>query len=157
MNGNVLAEIKAYLQSIKSFFIEWNVKLVSEWDKIKLIYKDSFIDFTVKERLDDDNAMSQAVGFCFDCYSDFERKWEPLNSEELWKLLNLRPWSVRSILSRIYNKLEVYGKPILQKEQEVANIQNYQQRPRRNTVCKKQSTRAVRSKKNRTQKTLWEN
>lgn len=157
MNWKVLAEIKAYLQSVKSFFVEWNVKLVSERNKIKLIYNDTFINFTIKERIEDQNAMDKVVWFCFDCYADFERKWEPLNSEMLWRLLNLRPWSVRSILSRIYNKLEIYGKPILQKEQETPNIQDYQQRPRRNTVCKEQSTRAVRSKKNRTQKTLWEN
>lgn len=159
MNWKALAEIKGYMQRVRPYFVEWNIRLVSEWWRVKITYKDYFIDFSIKERLskDDKEAIVQVVEFCFDCYSDFEWKGEPLKSETLWVLLNLRPWSVRSILSRIYSKLEIYGKPILQEEQKAPNLQDNKQGTARSLIPKKQSPRNPRTKKNRTQKSLWEN
>ena len=118
MDWKTLVEIKWYLQSIKPLFVEGNVRLVSDDWNIKIAYKDSFLDFTIKERLPywDKEAVEKVVDFCFESYFNFEWKWESLNSEEIWKLLKLRPWSVRAILSKIYNKMEIYGEPILQKE-----------------------------------------
>ena len=118
MEWKTLSEIKSYLQWVKWLFIEGNVRLISEDWNIKISYKDSFLDFTIKERLPywDKEAVDKVVEFCFESYFNFEWKWEALNSEELWKLLRLRPWSVRAILSKIYNKLEIYGEPVLQKK-----------------------------------------
>lgn len=159
MNYKALAEIKAYMQRVKPYFVEWNIRLVSEWWYVKVTYKDYFIDFSLKERLskNDKMAITQVIEFCFDCYSDFEWKWEPLKSEALWILLGLKPWSVRSILSRIYSKLEIYGKPILQEEQKAPNLQDYKQRTTRSRISKKQSPRNPRTKESRTQRTLREN
>lgn len=118
MNWYILIEIKKYLQSIKPLFVEGNIRLISEWWVVKITYKDSFLDFTIKEKLPmgDKEALNKVADFCFDCYFNYEWKWESLNSDILWKLLMLRPWSVRAILSKIYNKLEVYGKPVLQEK-----------------------------------------
>lgn len=118
MDWRTLVMMKKYLQTVKPFFVEGNVRLMSEWWVVKVAYKDYFLDFTIKEKLPDwdKEAMYKLVDFCFDCYCDYEWKWEVLNSEAIWRLLMLRPGSVRSILSRIYSKLEVYGKPILQEK-----------------------------------------
>ncbi len=159
MNWKALAEIKGYMQRVRPYFVEWNIRLVSEWWRVKITYKDYFIDFSIKERLskDDKEAIVQVIEFCFDCYSDFEWKWEPLKSETLWVLLNLRPWSVRSILSRIYSKLQIYGKPILQEEQKAPNLQDNKQGTTRGRIPKKQSPRDTWKKKKRVEVPLWEN
>lgn len=159
MDWKTLIEIKWYLQSIKPLFIEGNIKLISEDWKIKISYKDSFLDFDIKERLPlwDKEAESKVIEFCFDSYFYFEWKGEALNSEIIWKLLKLRPWSVRAILSKIYNKLEIYGKPILQEKQEITNIQDNQQRATRSMIQEESSARDSWEKESRTQKALWEN
>lgn len=118
MNWNTLLEIKKYLQGVKPLFIEWSIRLISEWWNVKITYKDSFLDFTIKEKLPygDKEAVNKVVDFCFNCYFDYEWKGQAFNSEILWKLLNLKPVGVRTILHKIYNKLGVYGKPILQEK-----------------------------------------
>ena len=50
MNWKALAEIKGYMQRVKPYFVEWNIRLVSEWWYVKITYKDYFIDFSLKER-----------------------------------------------------------------------------------------------------------
>ena len=118
MNWSTLVEIKQYLQSIKPLFVEGNIRLISEWWYIKVAYKDCFLDFSIKEKLGnlDKEDLYKVIDFCFDCYFDYEWKWEAMNSEILGRLLNLRPWSVRAILSRVYFKLNTYGKPVLKEK-----------------------------------------
>ena len=151
MDSKTLAEIKAYLQDIKYLFVEGNLRLVSEWWEIKILYKDNFIDFTLKEKVPEGNeeAILKVVSFCFDCYCDNERKGETLNSETLGKLLHLRPWSVRSILSRIYKKLYIYGEPILQQEGKVENLQDNWQESTRDRISEEQSPTDIRGEEER--------
>ena len=116
MNEETLIRIRAYLQSIKSMFIDWSIRLVSEDWIIKITYKDNFIDFTVKEKVkwDDKFAFNRVRIFCFNAYYDYERDWKALNSEEIWRLLWLDWNAVRQQLKRTFKKLNKYGKPFLQ-------------------------------------------
>ena len=118
MEEKTLIRIRAYLQSIKSKFIDWSIRLVSEDWIIKITYKDHFIDFTIKEKIkwNDKEAYNQVVWFCFNCFYDYERDWKEMNSEELWRLLSLDPSAVRQRLFKIVNKLGVYGEQVLSKE-----------------------------------------
>lgn len=152
MNSNTLKEIRAYLQSIKPLFIEGNTKLVSEWWRVKITYKDCFLDFTIKEKLPkaDKECIHKVIDFCFDCYFDYEWKWWPMNSELLGRLLNIKPASLRSVLSHIYNKIEVYGEPILSEKQASSNIQNNQQRTARSIIQEKSCSSNIGEKEERT-------
>lgn len=115
MQELTLLKIKKYLQGIKPLFINGQVRLVSENGVIKITYKDAFVDFTVKERINenDKKAHKQVVNFCFNAYIENERDGTPKTSEEIGRLLDLSDGQVRRILNRIYKKLNEYGKPIL--------------------------------------------
>lgn len=116
MEENTLIRIRAYLQSIRSMFIDWGVKLVSEDGIIKITYKDNFIDFTIKERIKgtEKEMYNGVIVFCFNAFYNYERDWKPLNSEQIWKLLWLDWNAVRQQLKRTFKKLNKYGKPLLQ-------------------------------------------
>jgi hypothetical protein len=110
-----LLNIKKYLQGVKPLFINGQIRLVCEGGIIKITYKDAFIDFTIKEKIreDDKKALKQVVRFCFNTYYNNERDGKPMTSEDIGRLLNLSDGQVRRILSGIYKKLNIHGKPIL--------------------------------------------
>ena len=116
MREETLIKTRAYLQSIKSMFIDWGVRLVSEDGVIKITYKDNFIDFTVKEKIngDDKQAFNHIKTFCFNAYFDYEWDGKSLNSEQIGRLLGLDGNAVRQQLKRTFKKLNKYGKPFLQ-------------------------------------------
>ena len=116
MEEATLIKIRAYMQSIKSMFIDWSVKLVSEDGIIKITYKDNFIDFTVKEKVkgDDKTAFNHVKIFCFNAYYDYERDGRKMDSEQIGRLLWLEWNAVRQQLKRTLKKLNKYGKPFLQ-------------------------------------------
>ena len=118
MLETTLIRTREYLQSIKSMFIDWSVRLVSEDWIIKITYKDNFIDFTVKEKIlgDDKQAFKHIKTFCFNAYYDYEWDWKALNSEEIGRLLWLDWNAVRQQLKRSFKKLNKYGKPLLSEE-----------------------------------------
>ena len=91
MQASTLNKMKCYLQRVKPFFINGQVRLVSENGIIKVAYKDAFIDFTIKAKLDetDKKAYRRLVYFCFNVY--FENEWDgsPMTSEEIGILLDL--------------------------------------------------------------------
>lgn len=115
MEELTLLKIKKYLQGIKPMFINGQIRLVSEGGIIKITYKDAFIDYTIKERIkeNDKKAFKQVKSFCFNVYYHNERNGEPMTSEEIARLLNLDPGQVRRILNGIYKKLNIYGRAIL--------------------------------------------
>ena len=116
MEELTLLKIKKYLQGIKPLFINGQIRLVSEGGIIKITYKDAFVDFTLKERIREDNnkkAYKQVVRFCFNAYYNNERDGRPLTSEEIGRLLDLSDGQVRRILNGIYKKLNIYGGAIL--------------------------------------------
>lgn len=115
MQEQTLLKIKKYLQGIKPLFINGQIRLVSEGGIIKITYKDAFIDFTIKEKIkeDDKKAPKQVIRFCFNAYYNNERDGTPKTSEEIGRLLNLSDGQVRRILNWIYKKLNIHGKPIL--------------------------------------------
>ena len=119
---------------------------------MKITYKDCFLDFTIKEKLPkaDKECIHKVIDFCFDCYFDYEWKWWPMNSELLGRLLNIKPASLRSVLSHIYNKIEVYGEPILSEKQTSSNIQNNQQTTARSIFQEKSCSSNIREKEERT-------
>lgn len=115
MQEETLLKIKRYLQGVKPLFVNGQIRLVSENWLIKITYKDAFIDFTIKEKINenDKRAHKQVVEFCFNVYCSNERDGEPKTSDEIGRLLDISPWEVRRILSGIYKKLKWYGEPIL--------------------------------------------
>lgn len=157
MQTETLAEIKWYLQSVKPLFINGQIKLVSEDWIIKITYKDSFLDFTVKEKIkaDDREAIYQVALFCFSVYSDFERDWKPKTSEFLAKLLHVKAWNMRIILHRVLNKIKKHGEPILREEEEVGYVQDYQQESSWSVIPEKHSTKFPWSEKERVEVPLW--
>lgn len=118
MHSETLLQIKWYLQRIKHRFINWQIRLIVENGIIKITYKDAFIDFTIKEKLNanDKKAYKQVKDFCLDVYYNNERDGKPLNSQEIAELLDLSDGQVRRILSKIYKQLNKNGEPVLQKE-----------------------------------------
>ena len=117
MQGETLLQIKAYLQKIKHRFINWQIKLVYEHDTIKIAYKDAFIDFIIKEKINtnDKKAFTDVKMFCLECYYNNERNGEPLTSKEIAELLDISDGEVRRLLSRIYKKLNEKWELVLQK------------------------------------------
>ena len=115
MQELTLLEIKKYLYGVKPMFINGQLRLVSEWGIIKITYKDAFVDFTLKERIKDNDkkALKQVVNFCFNAFYNNERDGKPLTSEEIGRLLWVTDGQARRILNGIYKKLNIYGKPIL--------------------------------------------
>ncbi len=115
MQATTLVKMKCYLQRTKHFFENGQIRLVSENWIIKVTYKDAFIDFMLKERLDvsDKKAYRRLVYFCFNTYFEYEWWGKPMTSEEIGTLLDLSDWQVRRILNKIYKKCKKYGKPIL--------------------------------------------
>lgn len=157
MQVKTLAEVKAYLQRVKPLFINGQIRLVSEDWVMKITYKDSFLDFTVKERIkeEDKQAIDQIVWFCFDCYSERERDWKALNSNQIWLLLNKSTNAVRFFLSSIYHKLKVYGEPVLREEKKVSNIQDHWQESEWGVIPEKHGTKFPWSEEERFEVPLW--
>ena len=159
MLSHTLSEIKSYLQTIKPAFINGMIRLVSEDGVIKITYKDSFLDFTVKEKVksNDKEALYQIVDFCFSVYCDYERDWTTKNSEFLAKLLNISHGNMRIILHRILEKLKAYGEPVLREEEKVSNVQNHWQESEWSMIPEKHGTKFPWSEKERFEVPLWEN
>lgn len=118
MREQTLIITRTYLQSIKSMFIDWSIRLISEDGIIKITYKDNFIDFTVKEKIngDEKEAFKHIKTFCFNAYFDYEWDGKSMNSEEIGRLLGLDGNAVRQQLKRTFKKLWKYGKLLLQEE-----------------------------------------
>ena len=157
MKENTLVEIKWYLQSIKPLFVNGQLRLVSEDGIMKITYKDSFLDFTVKEKVNikDKQAKTQIHMFCFSMYCDYEWDWQPKNAEFIWKLLCLKPHTVSDMISDIYKKLHRYAEPIFWEEKEVTNLQNHWQELEWSMIQEKHGTRFPWSEKERFEVPLW--
>jgi DNA-directed RNA polymerase specialized sigma subunit len=110
MEELTLLKIKKYLHGVKPLFINGQLRLVSENGVIKITYKDAFVDYTVKEKINETGkrAYKQVVNFCFNAYVDNEWDGTPKTSEEIGRLLDLSDGQVRRILNRIYKKLNEY-------------------------------------------------
>lgn len=158
MQTKTLADVKAYLQRVKPLFINGQIRLVSEDGIMKITYKDSFQDFIVKEKVKDPDrkAVNQIVDFCFSCYSERERQGNPLNSEQIWILLNMKPNAVRFMLSSIYHKLKIYGESILGENEKAQDVQDHWQETEWSLIPKKQSTKFPWSEKERIEVPLRE-
>lgn len=157
MQATTLQRIKIYMQSIRPFFVNWNIRLVAENWIIKVYYKSAFIDFNVKDQIptEDKQAFTTVVCFCFNAYSDYEWGGETLTSTELWTLLATSPENVRQMIKKIYTKLRVYGEQFLQEEQETRVVHHRKQKPARSVIQKEQSSRDSGKKKKRIEKPLW--
>ena len=118
MQSDTLLKIKWYLQRTKHLFINGNVRLVAEHDILKITYKDAFVDFTIKEKIDanDKKAYKQIKDFCLDIYYNNERDWKPMTSQQIAELLDCTDGQVRRILSGIYKKCNKNGEPVLQEK-----------------------------------------
>jgi len=118
MQSETLIKIKWYLQRNKHNFINGQVRLIVENGVLKITYKDAFIDFIIKEKInaDDKKAYKQVKDFCLDAYYNNERDGKPMNSYKIAELLDVSDWQVRRILSNIYKKLNKDGKPVLQEK-----------------------------------------
>lgn len=118
MQSETLLKIKWYLQRNKHNFINWQVRLIVENGIIKITYKDAFIDFTIKERVNanDKKAYKQIKDFCLDVFYNNERDGKPMNSQQIAELLDVSDGQVRRILSGIYKKCNKNGEPILQEK-----------------------------------------
>jgi len=118
MQSETLAQIKWYLQRNKHNFINGQVRLIVENGLIKITYKDAFVDFTIKERLNanDKKAFKQVKDFCLDVFYNNERDGKPMNSQQIAELLDVTDGQVRRILSWIYKKCNKNAEPILQEK-----------------------------------------
>ena len=118
MQSETLLKIKSYLQRNKHNFINGQVRLIVENGIIKIAYKDAFIDFTVKERLNanDKKAYKQIKDFCLDVFYNNEWDGKPMTSQQIAELLDVSDGQVRRILSGIYKKCNKNGQPILQEK-----------------------------------------
>jgi len=115
MQSETLYKIKWYLQKNKHNFVNWQIRLIVENGIIKITYKDAFVDFTVKERINsnDKKAYKQVKDFCLEAYYQNERDGKPLNSQQLAELLDVTDGQVRRILSGIYKKCNKNGEQVL--------------------------------------------
>lgn len=159
MQTKTLADVKGYLQSIKSLFINGQIRLVSEDWIIKITYKDSFQNFTVKEKIKWDWAevLNHIADFCFSIYFDFERDWRSVNSEIMAKLLNISHGNMRIILHRLIKKLRNHGESILGEEEKAEDVQDHWQESEWDLIPKKQGTKFPWSEEERFEVPLWEN
>lgn len=141
MEATTLQRIKVYMQSVRPFFINWNIRLVAENWIIKVHYKSAFIDFNVKEQvpLEDKQAFDTVKRFCFNAYCDYEWDWRTLSSREIGTLLWVSSEVVRWMLSNIYKKIRLHGE-LLQEEQETMTVHHRRQEPTRSLIQEKQST-----------------
>lgn len=108
MNGEILQKIKVYLQRIRPLFKNGFLRLISEDQKVKIMYKTNFGEFTQKESLDfsQEETFEKVIDFALDCFFYFERDGEKMKSEEIAPLLWIAPSTARGILFKIYKKLK---------------------------------------------------
>lgn len=156
MQATTLQKIKAYMQSIRPFFINWSIRLVAENSILKVHYKSAYIDFNVKERipLDDKEAFDTVTRFCFNAYTDYERDGQTLTSAQIGLLLGTSSENVRQMLSKIYKKIRLHGEQFLQEEQEIRVVHHRRQKPTRSLIQKKQSTGDSRKTQKRVERPL---
>jgi len=142
MQATTLQKIKAYMQSIRPFFINWSIRLVAENSILKVHYKSAYVDFNVKEwiPLDDKEAFDTVTRFCFNAYTDYERDGQTLTSAQIGLLLGTSSENVRQMLSKIYKKIRLHGEQFLQEEQETGVIYHREQESARSGVQEEQST-----------------
>lgn len=157
MYSDTLAEIKKYLQSVKPLFINGQIRLVSEDWRVKITYKDSFMDFTIKEKLkrSDTEAESQVVWFALENYYLYERDWKPKDSEFLSRLLNISQSNERIMQHRILHKLQVHGELIFWKEKKTEYVQNHRQESEWNLISEEPCSTDTWEKKERVEVPLW--
>lgn len=142
MQATTLQKIKAYMQSIRPFFINWSIRLVAENSILKVHYKSAYVDFNVKERipLGDKEAFDTVTRFCFNAYTDYEWEWQTLTSAQIGLLLGTSSENVRQMLSKIYKRIRLHGEQFLQEEQETGVIHHRRQEPTRSVIQEKHST-----------------
>lgn len=156
MQATTLQKIKAYMQSIRPFFVNWSIRLVAENSILKVHYKSAYIDFNVKEwiPLDDKEAFDTVTRFCFNAYSDYERDWQTLTSSQIGLLLGTSSENVRQMLSKIYKRIRLHGEQFLQEEQETGVVYNRWQKPTGSMIQEKQSTGNPRKTQKRIERPL---
>ena len=157
MQATTLQRIKAYMQSIRPFFINWSIRLVAENSILKVHYKSAYVDFNVKEwiPLNDKEAFDTVTWFCFNAYTDYERDGQTLTSAQIGLLLGTSSENVRQMLSKIYKKIRLHGEQFLQEEQETGVVYHRGQEPTRSRVQKECSTSNSGEKKKRVERPLW--
>ena len=156
MEATTLQKIKVYMQSIRPFFVNGNIRLVAENWIIKVHYKSAFIDFNVKEQvpLDDKQSLNTVVRFCFNSYCDYEWSWQTLTSGEIGALLNTSWENVRQMLSKIYKRIRLHGE-LLQEEQETMTVHHRKQKPTRSVIQEEHSTGNTWETQKRVERPLW--
>lgn len=107
MNGEILQKINLYLQNTKPLFQNGFLRIINEDQKIKIMYKTHFWDFTTKKEinLEDKDCLKEIQDFVLDSFFFFEWTGEKMNSEKLSVLLWKTSESVRAELFKIYQKL----------------------------------------------------
>jgi len=115
MYGEMLQKIKVYLQKTRPLFKNGFLRLLNENNKIKLMYKTSFGEFTTKQtiNLEKEDVIENVVDFTLDCFFYYEWNGESLKSEDLSLLLGVAPSTARWILFKIYNKIRDVWESIL--------------------------------------------
>lgn len=156
MQATTLQKIKAYMQSIRPFFINWSIRLVAENSILKVHYKSAYIDFNVKEwiPLDDKEAFDTVTRFCFNAYTDYERDGQTLTSAQIGLLLGTSSENVRQMLSKIYKRIRLHGEQFLQEEQEIRVVHHRRQKPTRSVIQEKHSTGDSRKTQKRVERPL---
>ena len=112
MYGEMLQKINLYLQNTKPLFQNGFLRIINEDNKVKIMYKTHFWEFTTKKEinLEGKDCLKEVQDFVLNSFFFFEWTGEKMNSEELSVLLWKTSESVRAELFKIYQKLRNDGK-----------------------------------------------